>query len=123
MDYIEKIDAERRAVIQAMGVEAVPVLDILNSFWPEKRDSVFSALKDNPSYQVSRGPKTLAHRYLNEDMPYGLAPIARLGRRYGVDTPYLDSLLRVLGLYLGRDYFQEGPAVEAMDLGPLISEL
>lgn len=123
VEYIEKIDAERRAVIQAMGVEAVPVLDILNSFWPEKRDSVFSALKDNPSYQVSRGPKTLAHRYLNEDMPYGLAPIARLGRRYGVDTPYLDSLLRVLGLYLGRDYFQEGPAVEAMDLGPLISEL
>lgn len=120
VEYIEKVDAERCAVIRAMGVEAVPVLDILNSFWPEKRDSLYGALKENDAYKVSLGPRTLEHRYLNEDVPYGLAPIARLGRRYGVETPYLDSLLRALGLYLGRDYLGEGPDLEAMELEPLI---
>ncbi|MBQ9420749.1 MAG: NAD/NADP octopine/nopaline dehydrogenase family protein [Lachnospiraceae bacterium] len=117
--YIEQIDAERCAVIRALGVAPVSVLDIINGFWPDKKSTLYSALKENPSYKVSKGPKTLEHRYLNEDIPYGLVPIVRLGRKLGVETPYLDALVRILGYYLDRDYLTEGPDVEQMDLGRL----
>ena len=119
VDFIEKIDAERCAVARAIGVQGIPVVDILNSFWPEKKPNVYGALKENDAYKVSKGPKTIQHRYLDEDLPYGLVPIIRLGRLYGVETPYLDALVQVLGMYLGRDYLAEGPAVEAIDLKAL----
>jgi len=120
VEYIEKVDAERCAVIKALGVSPIPVLDILNGFWPEKRATLYSALKENKAYSVSLGPKTIDHRYLNEDIPYGLVPISRLGKKTGVETPYLDTLIRTLGYYLQRDYLAEGPDVESMDLSKLI---
>lgn len=120
VNYIEKVDAERCAVIKALGVSPIPVLDILNGFWPEKKATLYSALKENKSYRVSLGPKTINHRYLNEDLPYGLVPISRLGKKTGVETPYLDALIRTLGYYLQRDYFSEGPDVESIDFSRLI---
>ena len=120
VEYIEHIDAERCAVAQAVGVEGISVLDILNSFWPDKKTSVYGALKENKAYEATPGPKSLKHRYLDEDLPYGLVPLVRLGDIYGVDTPYLDALIRVLGMYLGRDYLKEGPAVENFNFKELL---
>ncbi len=120
VEYIEHIDAERCAVAEAVGVKSISVLDILNSFWPDKKTSVYGALKENKAYEATPGPKSLKHRYLDEDLPYGLVPLVRLGDVYGVDTPYLDALIRVLGLYLGRDYLKEGPAVETFNFKELL---
>lgn len=120
VDYIEKIDAERCAVAEAIGIKSISVLDILNSFWPDKAPNVYGALKENKAYEGTPGPKTINHRYLEEDLPYGLVPLVRLGNKFGVDTPYLDALVTVLGMYLGRDYLTEGPAVEGIDFAGLL---
>ena len=120
--YIEKADLERCAVIEALGTKATGVLEILNSFWPVKREILRDALKENEAYRDIKGPKTLLHRYIEEDIPYGLVPLSVLGKKLGVPTPYTDSVITGLSLYLGRDFMKEGPSEEALisNMRPII---
>lgn len=95
IDYIVQIDKERCNVAKRIGANPKTCLEIINSFWPQKYDNLFDALKNNSSYQTGKGPRTLDHRYICEDIPYGIAPIAALGRQYDIETPYIDALLTI----------------------------
>lgn len=102
--FIEKIDAERCRVAEAIGASPVSCLEIINSFWPEKYDNLYDAIRCNVAYMTGKGPKTLDYRYVNEDVPYGMAAVAALGKKYGVATPYIDAmLLCYYGLIAGLD--------------------
>ena len=90
---VEKIDAERCAVVQAAGATPVRCVDIINSFWPDQYDTLYDAVKHNNAYLSGKGPKTTHHRYLEEDLPFGIAPISLLGKMYGVETPCIDAML------------------------------
>lgn len=100
---IEAIDAERVAVARALGVSSPGVLDLLNSFWPEKKDSLFDLLHDNVSYKLTGGPTSLEHRYITEDIPFGIVPLVKLGQALGVPTPEMDAMIGLYERYLGRD--------------------
>lgn len=93
IDYIEKIDRERCAVSRAIGVMPVSCLEIINSFWPDQYDNLYDAIKCNAAYMSSKGPKTLDHRYISEDVPFGMAAVAALGEQYQVPTPYISAML------------------------------
>lgn len=96
VDLVLQLDRERIAVAKALGCEIKDVLTGINSFWPKKYDNLFDALTLNPAYQQTVGPKQLDHRYITEDVPYGIAPIAQIGRLFGVPTPATDALLAYL---------------------------
>lgn len=113
--FMEKIDRERIDVVRACGVPAPTELEMLNSFWPQPQDSIYHVLHNTAAYSVTKGPTSLDHRYLTEDLPYGLVPYVRLGRKLGVETPYLDALIHMFGLYMETDYFSLGPSVEEID--------
>ena len=42
-----------------------------------------------------RAPTSLDHRFLDEDVPYGLVPLSELGRFAGVPTPTIDHLIHL----------------------------
>lgn len=113
---MEQVDQERLAVMRACGVPAHSELELLNSFWPEPQSSIYNVLHHTPAYQVTRGPKTLNHRYFTEDLPYGLVPYLTLGRRMGVDTPVLASLIRLLSVYMQEHYEAQGPDLMQLQL-------
>lgn len=113
---MEQIDKERLAVVRACGVPAHSELELLNSFWPTPQNSLYDVLHNTPSYQVTRGPKTLSHRYFTEDLPYGLVPYLTLGRKLGVDTPVLASLIHLLGVYMQENYAEQGPDLSQIPL-------
>lgn len=101
---MEAADRERLAVGQALGAQLPSLLDTLNSFWPEKKSTLYEALTENPSYKKSKGPASLDYRYLAEDLPCGIGPIFDLGKKSGVPTPAIAALLGAASLYLGRPY-------------------
>src|SRR5581483_3333172 len=82
-------------------------------------EAVFAGPESRAELGRSRGPSGVQHRYLTEDLPYGLAPIARLARLAGVATPLLDGLLAIGSAAAGRDFHREGPDLEALGLAGL----
>ncbi len=94
ISYIETIDRERCMVGKAIGAEPQTCLEIINSFWPEKYDSLYDAIRKNEAYMTGKGPKTTKYRYLTEDIPYGISAIASIGKKYGLETPFSNALLK-----------------------------
>lgn len=118
---VEKIDAERCAVASAVGIQPVSCVDIINSFWPEKYETLYDAVKKNNAYLTGKGPKTVHHRYLQEDIPFGMVPIAKLGRMYGVATPCIDAMLACYRWLMDVDYEALAPEFDADTLSALIN--
>lgn len=122
LDAVEKIDTERCAVAKAMGIHGVRCVDILNSFWPEQHETLYDAVKKNDAYLTGKGPKTLEHRYLQEDLPFGIAPIARLGKMYGVSTPHISAMLACYRWLMDVDYESLAPEFDVEILNKLINK-
>ena len=94
ISFIEMIDEERCRVGKAIGAETQTCLEIINSFWPEKYNNLYEAIRKNKAYMSGIGPKSTNYRYITEDIPYGIRAIVEIGRITGVKTPYCDALLQ-----------------------------
>ena len=101
---IERLDAERMALLRALGCPAMT--DPENSVRQGYADSAdyFECYAHGSTFVDFRAPSTLDHRYFHEDIGLGLARFAALGRLLGVPTPAVDAFLRMGSIVQDRDY-------------------
>lgn len=104
---VRAIDHERHALAQHLGVPYTPILDQLNGFWDAHYPSLRELFTKHKVYASLWAPDTINHRFIQEDVPYGLAPLVHLGHELGVPTPTCDALLSIYRTYLGLG--DEGP--------------
>ena len=74
------------------------------------------ACKESAPNATIKSPPSLDHRYVHEDVGYGLVPMAALGRLAGVPTPTIDALVHLAGLAVGIDYARDGLTLEKLGL-------
>ena len=108
IEYIIKIDQERLAIAKKLGIKSHNILEIINSFWPDKINNLYEAIHKNPSYKIAKGPKLLSHRYITEDIPFGIVPLIHLGKSLQIPTPCMNQLVETLNLYLDQNLFTNG---------------
>ncbi|MBC7217716.1 MAG: NAD/NADP octopine/nopaline dehydrogenase family protein [Candidatus Caldatribacterium sp.] len=113
---LEEVDRERVRVAEALGVRAITAREWLYSAYDVSGRDLFEAIQNNTGYQGIRAPSTIFHRYITEDVPTSLVPIASLGRMLGVPTPTIDSLIHLACVLHKRDYWKEGRTVEKLGL-------
>jgi opine dehydrogenase len=118
---IDRLDEERRAVATALGVRTRPFVQVFAEmgYTTEQAARVgtaFAALQDSAPNRWIKGPPNLDHRYLHEDVGWGLVPWAELGRSRGVPTPLMDALITIGGALTGRDYRAEGLTLDRLGL-------
>lgn len=115
------VDGERIAVAKALGVPYVTFLDAFYNAGlttKEARDAkdIARACRESAPNATIKAPSSLDHRYVHEDVGYGLVPMAALGKLAGVPTPTMDSLIHLAGLSLGIDYAKDGLTLEKLGL-------
>jgi opine dehydrogenase len=118
---IAAVDAERIAVAKALGVPAVPFLDLfyeagLTTKAARDGGSIARACEESEPNRTITAPSSLDHRYIHEDVGYGLVPMAELGRLAGIATPTIDALVRLAGLAVGKDLRRDGLTLERLGL-------
>lgn len=59
-------------------------------------------------------PSTLDHRYITEEIPYGLVPLHHLAKLVGVSTPYVDATVNLCGLLVDKNYWEEGLTLDKL---------
>jgi opine dehydrogenase len=119
---IAAVDAERMAVAQALGIPTVTFLEAfygagLTTRAAMESGSVARACRESAPNATIRSPASLDHRYVHEDVGYGLVPMAALGTLAGVPTPTIDALIGVLSRAVGIDYAREGLTLDKMGIG------
>jgi opine dehydrogenase len=112
---IEATDAERVRLRQALGYAAPhwPLADYYaDADWLYGRGA-FSRVQTR---SVWREKLDFDHRYIVEDVAYGLVLWSSLGRELGVPTPLTDALIDLCGALTGVDYRAQGRTLESLGL-------
>jgi opine dehydrogenase len=82
------------------------------------------AIHNQSGYYGIKAPVTLNHRYITEDVPMSLVPIAALGQRYGVSVRAMDSIIRLACIVHQTDYWRRGRTLDKLNIEQLsVSEL
>src|SRR4029434_10340133 len=84
--------------------------------------SIYRAINESEPNRTIRSPKTLDHRYIREDVGYGLVPMAEIGRLLGINTPVIDALITLASVVSRTDYRKEGLTLEKMGLAAIRPE-
>ena len=82
---LEKIDAERIEVSRLLGDEVESTRAWLERSYGVSGDSLFDAIQKNEAYKSIEAPSQLDHRYILEDIPYGLVPLESVGKELGLE--------------------------------------
>ena len=117
--FVEAVDRERLAVGQAYGVELTPILKWYREAYNAKGDTLTEAVRANPAYAEVQGQKTLQTRYLLEDIPTGLVPMAALGKAAGVDVSKIELVISMGEHLLGEDFQAQGRSLKRLGLDGL----
>ena len=86
------------------------------------------AIQNNPAYRGLTAPTALHNRYIYEDVPYSLVPIASIAQDIGIETPAIDTIIRLANIMTGQNFYEEGRTVEklglkGLDIGKYINML
>jgi opine dehydrogenase len=121
---MEVLDRERVTVASAVGVRAQTAKEWINLAYNAQGDTLQEAIHNQPGYRGINAPPTLQHRYITEDVPMSLVPIASLGQRYGVSVRGIDSIIRLTCIAHSTDYWRRGRTLESLGIEHLsVSEL
>lgn len=113
---IEQIDSERTEVARAYGVRARSALSWLGDAYGARGETLREAVLNNPGYRGIRAPEGLDHRYIWEDVPASLVPMAALGQAAGVETPTIDAVISIACAMHNVDYRREGRNADRMGI-------
>ena len=113
---LERMDQERVAVAEALGFRAMSAREWLYIAYDAAGRTLHEAMRANRGYDGIKAPKTVYHRYISEDIPMSLVPIASIGREIGVPTPAVDSIILLGSILHGVDYWTVGRTTERLGL-------
>src|SRR5262245_29322437 len=119
--WIEEVDRERLEIVQRLGLNSLRFVDIffqagLTSEASTISGSIYRAITESARTRTINTPKTLDHRYIKEDVGYGLVPMTEIGLLLGVNTPVIDALITLASVVSGTDYCKDGLTLEKMGL-------
>ncbi len=115
-NMLETLDSERMKVARALGVKAVSAKRWLRESYGAKGRSIYEAIQNNSAYKGLTAPKGLDTRYIYEDVPCSLVPISSIATRLGIETPGIDTIIKLANIMTGRDFLREGRTVEKLGL-------
>jgi opine dehydrogenase len=113
---VEGVDAERISIGRAIGLDLQSQTSWLKETYALEGETLYDVLQSSPVYggHGSDAPKALSHRYLTEDVPYLLVPVASFGRTFGIQSPLIDSVICLAGSINDRDFLSEGRTMEKL---------
>jgi opine dehydrogenase len=116
---LEVLDRERVTVAASLGIRARTAMEWLKLAYDTTGENLEEAIHNQPGYYGIKAPPTLNHRYIFEDVPMSLVPLASLGERYGVSVRGMDSIIRLACIIHRTDYWRRGRTIEKLGLANL----
>ena len=117
---IKAVFEEVSRVGEAVGVKMLGYPE--EAFWMKSTimSHYFKAPRDiDGTVAGISGPSSMTSRYITEDIPYGLVPVAGLAYSHGVDIPIIDATICLASAINGADYYGEGRSLGELGIAGL----
>jgi opine dehydrogenase len=119
---LESLDRERVTVAASIGIRARTGMEWLKLSYDAVGEDLNEAIHNQPGYYGINAPPTLNHRYIFEDVPMSLVPIASLGQRYGVAVSGIDAIIKIASIIHRTDYWRRGRTIDKLGINNLSTD-
>lgn len=104
---IEAVDNERIIIGKSLGINLLPdtVIGVRQGYMLEANYE--TGYSEAPGFKGVMAPSTLDNRYINEDVGYGLVLMKELAEKLNLETPIIDSIIKIASVLMERDYQKE----------------
>jgi opine dehydrogenase len=119
---LEALDRERVTVAASIGIRARTGMEWLKLSYDAEGEDLNEAIHNQQGYYGINAPPTLNHRYIFEDVPMSLVPIASLGQRYGVAVSGIDGIIKLASIIHHTDYWRRGRTIEKLGINNLSTD-
>ena len=121
---LEVLDRERVTVAASLGIRGRTAMEWLKMAYDATGEDLHEAIHNQVGYYGIMAPRSLNHRYITEDIPMSLVPIAALGQRYGVSVRGMDSIIRLACIIHRTDYWRRGRTLDKLGIDQMsVSEV
>ena len=111
---MEAVDEERIAIAKNFYSSPLTLNQIMCSLYSLDTDNIYETIKSINAYKLQHSPDSLKHRYISEDIPYSLVPIATLGKILNLKTSNMDSIINIACMCNSENYWQTGRTAEKL---------
>lgn len=112
----ESLDAERIALARQFGCSIHTIRDHLHASFGLPLGSIAEMAAEQHARRNGQaaGPKSLDHRYITEDVPFGIVPLVVLGHAAGVPTPLHAAGLELISALCARSFAEENDILASL---------
>jgi opine dehydrogenase len=111
---MDAVDAERQALQARLGLDPVSLPSMIKDFFGVSGANCYESIRACPNYSTQTSPDSLQHRYISEDIPFGLVPVVSLGEQLGIDMSSTRAVIQLAGAATGSDFWKAGRTAELM---------
>ena len=104
----EALDNERLHLAKAMDYELSPCVEDDNKYYGTNFTNGYDFSINSAVHRTIKSPTTLNHRFVTEDIAYGLVPLTTLGKIYNVALPNIESVVHIFSTIMDINYYQYG---------------
>ncbi len=105
---LEEIDKERVLVSKELGLEVETTKEWLKRTYKVQGESLYECIQNNHAYKTIDAPSSLKHRYIFEDIPYGLVPLETMGKKLGLRMRTTGLIIDLASILLEVDFRSTG---------------
>jgi len=122
---VEALDKERMAINRIEGINIKPILEIVKAFYSYQGahgNTLCEFFNSNPIYRWSKLPITLHHRYIMEDVPFGLIPMYSFAKQFHFNNTTMKSLIDISCIATNIDFYPKARDMDKLGLGSFSEE-
>lgn len=105
--FITKVDNEKIELARRLGYNIESTYEWYKNRYNLCGENLYECVNCNEAYEDVTAPTTLQHRYLYEDLQYGLVAVERIGKRLGLDMKYTSLVIDLGCALLDVDFRKE----------------
>lgn len=115
---IESIDQERLMIMRKLQLRPETLQEILVrcGFISSVQASMYDAIHASKTIRFIKSPESLGHRYLIEDVGYGLVPMSNIARCLDIRTIITNSIINLACTLNNHDHWNKGLTTEKLGI-------
>jgi opine dehydrogenase len=113
------VDNERLELSRKLRFDTLDFFQIYEMNYGISGKDVYEVIMGVPAYKLMSAPDSLHHRYITEEVPFGLVPVEVLAHLAGIETPASSAMIQLASLANGVDYRSTGRSLASMGLSGL----
>lgn len=121
---MEKMDEERIQIGEKLNLSLISTYEWLKQTYHLEGKSLHEVISTSPVYggHGPDAPGNLNHRYITEDIPHLLVPVASFGRLLGIQATIIECIIKLASAINGVDYFKNGRNLGTLGLSGMSLE-